>query len=227
MPGADGGRRTGQGRLLSGVVWAVLLLGLWIWARDLTDGVPVSGGDNGVGGEATDRRDADGAPLPAAHDPVDGAARPVQLDIDDLGIHASVIPRSLDRTGAVAAPPYATPKVAGWYDAGPTAGEEGAAVLVGHVDTDRRPAVFYPLSTARPGTTVEVTRGDGLVAEFTVESTEVVGRAEFDAGEVYGPREDGRAELRLLTCGGAFDRGERAYTSNVVVSAYLTGTRRV
>lgn len=224
MPGADDQRRAGQGRLLSGVVWAVLLLGLWIWARDLTDGV--SGGGSGEV-SAADRLDADGAPLPAAHDPVDGTARPVQLDIDDLGIHASVVPRSLDRTGAVDAPPYATPGVAGWYGAGPTAGEEGAAVLVGHVDTDRRPAVFYPLSTARPGTTVEVTRGDGLVAEFTVESTEVVGRAEFDADEVYGPREDGRAELRLLTCGGTFDRGERAYTSNVVVSAYLTGTRRV
>jgi hypothetical protein len=36
----------------------------------------------------------------------------------------------------------------------------------------------------------------------------------------------GRAELRLVTCGGTFDRTTGGYTANVVVSAYLTGTGR-
>ncbi|MCT2591210.1 class F sortase [Streptomyces sp. N2-109] len=224
MAGEDEPPTRDRSRFLTGAVWAVLLLGLWLWGRDITGGVT----DGGVFGDGsvTGSRSGEGPPLPDAHDPLEGTARPVQIDIQDLGIHASVIPRSLDSGGAVAAPPYATPQVVGWYGDGPTAGAEGAAVLVGHVDTDRRRAVFYSLSSAQPGTEVEVTRGDGLVAEFTVESAEVVGRAEFDAGEVYGPREDGRAELRLLTCGGTFDRDQRAYTSNVVVSAYLTGTRR-
>lgn len=31
------GRSSGAGRLLTGVAWAVLLLGLWLWGRDLTD----------------------------------------------------------------------------------------------------------------------------------------------------------------------------------------------
>ncbi|MYV60994.1 class F sortase, partial [Streptomyces sp. SID4931] len=43
----------------------------------------------------------------------------------------------------------------------------------------------------------------------------------------YGPREDGRAELRLITCGGTYDHKTRSYTANVVVSAYLTGARGV
>lgn len=31
------GCSSGAGRLLTGVAWAVLLLGLWLWGRELTD----------------------------------------------------------------------------------------------------------------------------------------------------------------------------------------------
>lgn len=221
---AAGRERSDRGRFLTGTAWAVLLLGLWLWGRDVTESG--SGGTTFGDVSAAGRRLAGERPLPDAHDPVSGTAKPVRLDIDALGVHTSVIPRALERNGAVAPPPYATPGVVGWYGAGPTPGARGVAVVVGHVDTDRRKAVFYPLSTVKRGTKVEVTRADGAVTEFTVESTDVVTRGRFDAAKVYGPRDDERAELRLLTCGGTFDRERRAYTSNVVVSAYLTGTRK-
>ena len=59
---------------------------------------------------------------------------------------------------------------------------------------------------------------------MTPGSVAVVRRDGFDAHQAYGPREPGRAELRLITCGGTFDRASRSYTANVIVSAYLTGT---
>ncbi len=96
--------------------------------------------------------------------------------------------------------------------------------MVGHVDTETRPAVFYRLSTVKPGDTVRVMRDDGTVAEFTVDDVQVLPRDHFDARQAYGVRESGRAELRLITCGGTFDRADRSYTANVVVSAYLTGS---
>ncbi len=65
-------------------------------------------------------------------------------------------------------------------------------------------------------------RDDGTVAEFTVDDVQVFPRDQLDARQAYGPRE-WRAELRLVTCGGTFDRASRTYTANVVVSAYLTG----
>ncbi|MET8767643.1 sortase, partial [Streptomyces sp. NPDC004658] len=99
----------------------------------------------------------------------------------------------------------------------------GAALLVGHVDTATRPAVFYRLSTVKPGERIRVFRADGKVAEFTVDDIRVLPRDGFDARQAYGPRRPGRAELRLITCGGSFDRATRSYTANVVVSAYLTG----
>ncbi|MFD4274204.1 class F sortase [Streptomyces cyaneofuscatus] len=212
-------RPAGTGRLLTGVAWAVLLLGLWLWGRDASGGMsaPTTGDVAAVGRPL-------GAPLPPAHEPVEGAA-PRSVEIPSVGIDAPVVRRGLDQDGAIDPPPYDLPQTAGWYGKGTEPGAEGAALLVGHVDTETKPAVFYGLSAVRPGEKVKVTREDGSVAEFTVDDVQVVTRERFDAEKAYGPRVDGRAELRLITCGGKYDQKSRSYTANVVVSAYLTGVR--
>ncbi|MEV7893426.1 class F sortase [Streptomyces cyaneofuscatus] len=212
-------RPAGTGRLLTGVAWAVLLLGLWLWGRDASGGMsaPTTGDVAAVGRPL-------GAPLPPAHEPVEGAA-PRSVEVPSVGIDAPVVRRGLDQDGAIDPPPYDLPQTAGWYGKGTEPGAEGAALLVGHVDTETRPAVFYGLSAVRPGEKVKVVREDGSVAEFTVDDVQVVTRERFDAEKAYGPRVDGRAELRLITCGGKYDQKSRSYTANVVVSAYLTGAR--
>ncbi|KAB2591767.1 class F sortase [Streptomyces arboris] len=212
-------RPAGTGRLLTGVAWAVLLLGLWLWGRDASGGMsaPTTGDVAAVGRPL-------GAPLPPAHEPVEGAA-PRSVEVPSVGIDAPVVRRGLDKDGAIDPPPYDLPQTAGWYGKGTEPGAEGAALLVGHVDTETKPAVFYGLSAVRPGEKVKVTREDGSVAEFTVDDVQVVTRERFDAEKAYGPRVDGRAELRLITCGGEYDQKSRSYTANVVVSAYLTGAR--
>ncbi|EST36898.1 hypothetical protein N566_15970, partial [Streptomycetaceae bacterium MP113-05] len=216
-------RPTGRGRLTTGTVWALLILGLWIWGRASAEGGfagPALGDVSAAG-----RQFGSSELLPGAHRPLDEVGRPVRLHIPSLGLHARVEPAGLDDRGGVAAPPYSRAGAVGWYEGGPKPGEQGVALVVGHVDTDTRRAVFYALSTVERGTEVRVTGKDGLVTEFTVESAEVVEGEGFEAERVYGQREKGRAELRLLTCGGTYDRESRSYTSNVVVSAFLTGTR--
>ena len=215
-------RPAGTGRLLTGVAWAVLLLGLWLWGREITDGpggssAPTTGDVAAVGRPL-------GVPLPPAHKPLDGAA-PKRVEIPSIGIEAPVVRRGLDKGGAIDPPPYAMPQTVGWYGSGTEPGTEGAALFVGHVDTETKPAVFYGLSAARPGEKVRVTRADGTIAEFTIDDVQVFTRERFDAQKAYGPRKDGRAELRLITCGGTYDHKSRSYTANVVVSAYLTGQK--
>ncbi|EFL32379.1 secreted protein [Streptomyces viridochromogenes DSM 40736] len=217
------GRSSGTGRLLAGVAWVVLLLGLWLWGREVTDV------RHGVSAPATGDMAAAGRPpdvkLPPAHRPLDDAL-PQRVDIPGLGVQAPVVARGLDARGALDPPPYDQPGVVGWYAGGAAPGAPGTALMVGHVDTRSRPAVFYKVSAMRPGQTIRVVRADTEVAEFTVESVQVLTRDRFDAHQAYGPRKSGRAELRLITCGGSYDRTTRSYTANVVVSAYLTGTGR-
>ncbi|GGW36100.1 class F sortase [Streptomyces lucensis JCM 4490] len=215
---------TGTGRLVTCLAWAVLLLGLWLWGRDVT-GVPHGPDGPATGDVFALGRPADPALLPRPAHPL-GAARPLRVDIPRLGVQAPVVTRGLDARGAVDPPPFDQPGVVGWYGSGTAPGAAGAALLVGHVDTETRPAVFYRLSTLRPGETVRVVRSDDTVAVFTIDDVRVLPRDDFDARLAYGPHERGRAELRLITCGGTFDRASRGYTANVVVSAYLTGTAR-
>ncbi|MFD7944324.1 class F sortase [Streptomyces sp. NPDC059744] len=216
-------RPTGTGRLLTGVAWDVVLLGLWLWGRGITDGsgassAPTTGDVAAVGRPL-------GVPLPAAHAPIKGAA-PERVEIPSIGIKAPVVSRGLDAAGAIDPPSFATPHTVGWYGSGTRPGAAGAALFVGHVDTETKPAVFYGLSAARPGAKIRVVRTDGTVAEFTIDDVQVFTRDRFDAHKAYGPRKDGRAELRLITCGGTFDRASHEYNANVVVSAYLTGEKK-
>ncbi|MCN9239295.1 class F sortase [Streptomyces sp. RY43-2] len=213
-------RSCGTGRLVMGVIWVVLLLGLWLWGREMT------GVREGVSGPATGDMAAAGRPadveLPSTVRPL-GKAAPRRVDIPVIGVHAPVVARGLDAQGAIEPPPFEQPGAVGWYAAGVQPGSAGTALFVGHVDTRTGPGVFYRLSGLRPGATVRVVRQDGQVAEFTVEDVQVLPRDGFDARRAYGPRQQGRAELRLITCGGTYDGTSHAYSANVVVSAYLTG----
>ncbi|MGX8906242.1 class F sortase [Streptomyces netropsis] len=216
-------RASGAGRLLTGVTWAALLLALWLWGREITEGhgpaTPTTG-DVAAAGRPMGRS------LPPAHEPLP-ASRPRGLSIKATGVWAPIEERGLNPTGAVEPPPYSRSNAVGWYRGGPQPGSAGAAVLVGHLDTPRARAVFYDLSELKPGETITVARVDGTSAEFTVEDVSVYTKDRFDARKVYGPREADRAELRLITCGGDYDRVRHSYSANVVVSAYLTGAGRV
>lgn len=130
-----------------------------------------------------------------------------------------MIDLGLDAKGQLATPPVDNPGVVGWYAKGVTPGERGTAVVVGHRDTLTGPAVFLNLGVLNPGNTVRVARADGKVAVFTVDRVKTYAKDDFPDKEVYGAT--GRPELRLLTCGGSFDR-KTGYDANVVVFAHLT-----
>ncbi|MFF5717499.1 class F sortase [Streptomyces buecherae] len=149
-------------------------------------------------------------------------ARPSTVAIPALRLDAPVVGLGLDRHGRLTTPPADAPRVAGWYERGPSPGERGTAVIVGHRDTRRGPAVFLELPTLRRGDLIEVARRDGRTAVFTVDAVRTYPRSDFPDRTVYG--DAGRPELRLLTCGGPFEPG-RGYRSNVVVFAHLYDVR--
>jgi sortase (surface protein transpeptidase) len=128
----------------------------------------------------------------------------------------------LDREHRLTAPPGDDPKLVGWYEQGAAPGGQGTAVAVGHLDTDSGPAVFAGLPELGKGRIVKVRRADGRTAVYTVDKVRSYEKAHFPSQEVYGAR--GRPELRLITCGGSYDR-RKGYSGNVVVFAHLTAVR--
>ena len=145
----------------------------------------------------------------------EGAALPVRLTVPAVGVDAALAGAGLDLTGALVPP--ADSAVAGWYTGGPVPGETGPAVIAGHVDWAGAPAVFAGLARLRAGAEVLVARADGSTARFTVTRVVRAPKSAFPAAEVYAPTSG--AELRLITCGGAFDRAAGSYEDNVVVFA--------
>ncbi|MFF6792648.1 class F sortase [Streptomyces filamentosus] len=173
------------------------------------------------GGGASAARDGAAAGRPGAAAPAPlGRSRPTALAVPAITIEAPVLDLGLDAQGRLGVPPVDDPRRVGWYARGPAPGERGTAVMVGHRDTRTGPAIFLDLDSLGPGNTVRVARADGRVAVFTVDRVRTYAKSDFPDKEVYGST--GRPELRLLTCGGAYDEGT-GYEANIVVFAHLTG----
>lgn len=146
-------------------------------------------------------------------------SEPVRLEFARLGIDTPLMSLGLnpDQTVEVPAPTPDAP--AGWYRNLAAPGEAGPAVVLGHVDSLTGPGVFYLLGASRPGDRVLVHRADGRTALFVVDRVASYPRTAFPTGEVYGPVD--HAALRLVTCGGRYDRATGGYEQNVVVFASL------
>jgi len=163
-----------------------------------------------------------GGPPPRAF-PVLEPSRPTKLAIPSIEVDAPVSTVGLAGDGSIATPPVSRHREAAWFDAGPTPGQFGPAIIVGHVDSRTGPSVFYDLAKLRPGATVEVTRQDSTVAVFEVSSVERFGKSALPADRVYG--DFSRPFLRLITCGGRWLGGRVGYADNIVVFATLVGSR--
>lgn len=155
------------------------------------------------------------APPETAAMPATAIARPVSLVIPAIGVRTRLIRLGVAPGGGLQVPKTTT--VAGWYTRSPRPGAIGSAIIAGHIDSYRGPGIFFRLDQLRPGERVFVRRADGTLAVFRVTSVRTYLKDHFPTAEVYGPVPD--AQLRLITCGGAFDPALGSYLSNVVVYA--------
>jgi hypothetical protein len=165
-----------------------------------------------------------GLPTPwSMHWTHDGAMHhsvPTRISIPALGVQATVVGVGRAPDGSIATPSTDTPDEAGWYRLGPTPGELGTAVIVGHVDSADRPAVFAKLGTLTKGRTIDVSREDRRTATFRVDSIERTPKTAFPADKVFASSD--RPRLVLVTCGGSWVGGAVGYADNVIVYATLT-----
>jgi hypothetical protein len=160
------------------------------------------------------------APLPRQPTVPGAASPPVRVVIPAVAVDAPLVRLGLAADGSMEVP--ADFSRAGWFQDGALPGQPGPAVIAGHVDSTTGPAVFYRLRKLRPGDTIRVDRADGVRLRFVVEERAQYPKASFPTAAVFGPVP--WAALRLVTCGGTFDRGRRSYRDDVVVYARLAGS---
>lgn len=159
-------------------------------------------------------------PAPPADDPRPPhsprvPATPPRLEIPAIGVRAHARPLGTTAAGALEVPDNWS--VVGWWRGGSKPGERGASVIVGHVDSRSRPAVFHDLGELEPGDTIRFVPRKGAEQRFVVVRKQRVSKESFPTAEVYG--ETPVAALRLITCGGGFDWSSRRYRDNLIVYA--------
>ncbi|MEQ4719838.1 class F sortase [Nonomuraea sp. B19D2] len=147
------------------------------------------------------------------------AVKPTAVYIPSIGVAAPLMELGLDAQGAIENPPFDPPNQAGWYRYGAVPGQRGAAVITGHLDTRSGPAVFANLKNVKRGDQIQVLRADRSVAVFVVDKVEHTPKRNFPVKKVYAKLT--YPGLRLVTCGGTFDRQAHSYLDNTIVYAHL------
>ncbi|QIM22749.1 class F sortase [Phycicoccus sp. HDW14] len=154
-------------------------------------------------------------PVPVAGDKAPVGDRPVELRIPAIGVRTRLVDLGIAKDGTMQVP--ADFSRAGWLTVAPAPGQRGPAVVAGHVDSHRGPAVFYRLRELVPGDEVQVVQRDGDVVTFTVRSSLDFAKNRFPTDLVYGPAPG--PVLRLITCSGEVDPVSGHYVDNTVVFA--------
>jgi Sortase domain len=155
----------------------------------------------------------------------DPRSAPALLDLPSLGISSSLGPaRGLNSDGSVDDAPLTGPtwSLPWWYDDGPSPGQSGSAVILGHVDSALGQGglgVFFRLGDVRAGQRIDVTLANHTTTHWTVTSVRLYADDLFPDAVVYA--RSGPPVLRLVTCGGAFDWFTHEYESSFVVTAHL------
>jgi LPXTG-site transpeptidase (sortase) family protein len=146
--------------------------------------------------------------------------QPRQLKIPSIDVRSRFVPLGVDGRGTLQAP--TDYRAVGWYAEGPAPGDAGGppAVLAGHVDSAKGPAVFYRLRDLKKGDDVQIQGIDGKIRHFTVYRMANYTKSGFPAAQVYAPSD--KAEIRLITCTGQFDQAQGGYRDNLVAYAALT-----
>ena len=147
------------------------------------------------------------------------ASPPAELSIPAIGVHSGLSQLKLNADGSLQVPASYTK--AGWYDRSATPGQPGPAIVAGHVDSYAGPGVFFRLGALRPGDMVLLRRADGRTVRYVITGVRQYAKDRFPTLAVYGPTR--LPTIRLITCGGTFDRASGHYLANVIAFGQLAG----
>ena len=163
-------------------------------------------------GESTPATSPASGPATVSHSIKD----PVRIVIPAIGVDAKMVHVGNMSDGGMEVPPYG---LAAWYRLGPYPGESGASVIIGHVDSKKKPDVFNKLHELKPGDVILVFDRNGDVATFQADSSELVLKKDLPTDRIWNHTT--QPVVRPVTCGGKWDAKIGHYLSNFIVYGHL------
>ena len=143
---------------------------------------------------------------------------PAEILIPSLHIQAPIVGVGVLRDGRMDTPTNAFE--VGWFKNGPAPGEQGNAVLAGHLDTVLgTPGVFWSLDTIKEGDDIQIRNENGQLLHFKVRSTQTYKTSESPVEEIF--TKGSAPRLILITCDGAWNAHLKDYERRLVVEADL------
>jgi sortase (surface protein transpeptidase) len=142
------------------------------------------------------------------------ASAPRGIEIPAIGVtRDSIMKLGFNEDLSLQVPPDAA--TIGWFSRGSAPGTDGPAVFASHINYAGKKGGFADIGQLAAGDEVVVHRADDTSVVFVVDRVERASKKAFPTAAVYGPTS--RPEIRLITCGGAFDASTRNYEDNVIV----------
>jgi sortase (surface protein transpeptidase) len=150
----------------------------------------------------------------------DTTTRPVHLLIPSIKVNAFVEPVGVLADGDLETPIQNPWYNVGWYQSGTPPGEQGSAVIDGHLDRPGgTPAVFWNLRHIHAGDAVIVIDAQGRSIHFHVTRVAFYQPQAAPLQEIFG--NNGGIYLNLITCAGDWIPSERQTTLRQVVYTVL------
>jgi sortase A len=150
-----------------------------------------------------------------AHEPT--GITPSSLSIPAIDLEAPVKDFGLDQKGNMELPENG--KDVAWFEPGVQPGKAGNAVLAGHVDNEKAPAVFFKLKELEKGDKIHLYDEDGKHLTFVVKDKIAYQKDDAPLRKIFGPSD--KRMLNLITCTGYFDRDIHNYVERLVVYTEL------
>jgi LPXTG-site transpeptidase (sortase) family protein len=146
-------------------------------------------------------------------------AKPQRIIIPKLAIDAAIEPVTVDSQGRMDVPTNFNDTA--WYSPGAKPGEQGSAVIDGHVDTPTgAPAVFAKINTLKSGDIIQIST-DKKIYTFTVIKTASYPLESIPLGTIFDLTTSEK-RLNLITCSGTWDANRKIYSNREVVYAKIT-----
>ncbi|MGK7379371.1 class F sortase [Planococcus sp. 1R117A] len=158
-------------------------------------------------------------PVQAAN-PINSVKRsgilPATLEIPAIKAKAAVQHLGLTETGEMAVPDNG--EDVSWFSHGYQPGQNGRAVIAGHVDQVDGPAVFWDLFKLQSGDEIVLKEGDQEL-KFKVYKMESIPLETADLSAIFGYHSS--PELVLITCSGDYDHSRGTREERLIVYASL------